>query len=217
MINHHPQLETLFDYSAGTLSVGGSVALEMHLSMCSECQRQANLAESLGGALLDATRPAEISPDALSDVLARLDDPVNAVEKEVVFDKETQITIPSPLRPYLNRSLKELAWKKVSRSIAEYRLPLSVPGIKASLMRVTAGSTVPRHSHGGLEYTLVLSGGFRDNGQVFERGDFIVRDASDVHQPHAEDDEDCLCLIVLEAPIKLTGLIGKIANPFLRI
>lgn len=185
--------------------------------MCSECQRQANRAESLGGALLDMTVPAELSSDALSDVLARLDDPVKAVGKEVVFDRETQTTIPSPLRPYLNNSLKELAWKKVSRSIAEYRLPLSVPGIKASLMRVTAGSMVPRHSHGGLEYTLVLSGGFRDIGQVFERGDFIARDASDVHQPHAEDDEDCLCLIVLEAPIKLTGLIGKIANPLLRI
>ena len=37
------------------------------------------------------------------------------------------------------------------------------------------------------------------------------------HRPVADEDEDCLCLIVTDAPLRLTGWLGRLLNPFIRI
>jgi putative transcriptional regulator len=84
-------------------------------------------------------------------------------------------------------------------------------------MRLDPGSVMPVHSHRGHEFTLVLAGGFRDGSQQFLPGDFAVRDASHRHQPIVDDDGQCLCLVVLDAPLRLTGAVGRLLNPFLRI
>jgi putative transcriptional regulator len=76
---------------------------------------------------------------------------------------------------------------------------------------------IPMHTHRGREYTLVLAGGFKENGSQYGVGDFTLRDASDVHRPVVDSDEECVCLIVLDAPIKLTGILGRLVNPFLRM
>jgi putative transcriptional regulator len=76
---------------------------------------------------------------------------------------------------------------------------------------------MPRHSHRGNEYTLVLAGGFSDGGKQFGPGDFVAKDPSHIHQPVVDDDGECLCLVVLDAPLRLTGAMGKLLNPFLRI
>ena len=36
------------------------------------------------------------------------------------------------------------------------------------------------------------------------------------HQPQALGDEDCLCLAVTDAPLRLTGRFSRFLNPFLR-
>jgi putative transcriptional regulator len=38
-----------------------------------------------------------------------------------------------------------------------------------------------------------------------------------VHRPVVDSDEECICLAVLDAPLKLTGMIGRLVNPFLRM
>jgi putative transcriptional regulator len=32
----------------------------------------------------------------------------------------------------------------------------------------------------------------------------------------ADEGEECLCLAVLDAPVRLRGLLGRVANPFLK-
>jgi putative transcriptional regulator len=62
---------------------------------------------------------------------------------------------------------------------------------------------------------VVLKVSFSDEDGVYHPGDFIVREAGEIHRPCATLNDDCICLSVLEAPIKLTG-IKRIFNPFLR-
>jgi putative transcriptional regulator len=38
-----------------------------------------------------------------------------------------------------------------------------------------------------------------------------------VHRPRATENQDCLCLTVVAAPPRVTGLFGVLINPFLRI
>ena len=71
------------------------------------------------------------------------------------------------------------------------------------------------HDHKGREITLVLYGSFSDADGVYEEGDFIVREPGDIHSPQATLDDECICLSVVEAPIRLVGPVMRGLNPFL--
>ena len=48
-------------------------------------------------------------------------------------------------------------------------------------------------------------------------GDIEICDPNVEHTPVAEPGEDCICLAATDAPLKFSGLLPKIAQPFLRI
>ena len=75
---------------------------------------------------------------------------------------------------------------------------------------------MPVHTHASSELTLVLAGGFTDQFGHFLRGDLAEADASVEHRPVADPGEDCLCLAVTDGPMRLTGPLGRLINPFLR-
>ena len=84
-----------------------------------------------------------------------------------------------------------------------------------ALHRIDAGGNAPVHDHKGTELTVVLKGSFSDEDGIYYEGDFLVRQPGDVHRPSATLDQACICLSVLSAPIKLTGL-KRVLNPFMR-
>ena len=49
--------------------------------------------------------------------------------------------------------------------------------------------------------TLVLAGGFSDGDGHYQRGDFSFSDGEVDHSPVADDDGECLCLTVTDAPL----------------
>lgn len=218
MITHHPSEDLLLDYAAGTLSEPVALAVAGHLSFCGRCRKDVARLEAVGGELLDTVEPAPLADGALGAVMARLGDfePVDAPAAAAV-DAETAAVVPEPLLPYLGRGLAHLAWRKVGRMFEEARLPTTTEGLKATLMRLKPGAVMPSHTHRGNEYTLVLAGGYSDGGRYFGPGDFDARDPSHVHRPVVDDDEPCLCLVVLDAPLSLTGTLGRFVNPFLRV
>jgi putative transcriptional regulator len=218
MINHHPPLELLFDYAAGATPEPVALIVATHAALCGDCAKSIGGIEAVGGALLETVEPIDISEDALEAVMMRLDEPLPAsVARERAVDAETAAVVPEPLLPYIARGLAHLAWKSAGRMAEEARLPLTVKGFKAALMRLKPGAEMPIHTHRGSEFTLVLAGGYKDEGKQFLPGDFDFKDASHEHRPIVDTDGPCLCLIVLDAPVKLTGGFGRLVNPFLRI
>lgn len=220
MITHHPKKEILLDYAAGALGEGPALAVATHAALCRECTEQIEMLEALGGALLEEVTPAPVSDLLLEQTLAMLDDPEPAMVAAAEIDAETAAQVPEPLLRYIGRGLAHLAWRRVGGIVAaveEVRLPVATKNVKVSLMRLKAGSLMPRHSHRGNEFTLVLAGGFSDGGNQYGPGDFVAKDPSHTHQPVVDDDGECLCLVVLDAPLRLTGAMGKLINPFLRI
>ncbi|HRK95069.1 MAG TPA: ChrR family anti-sigma-E factor [Rhodospirillales bacterium] len=220
MITHHPKKEILLDYAAGALGEGPALAVASHAALCRECAEQIEMLEALGGALLEEVTPAPVSDMLLEQTLAMLDEPEPAMVAAAQIDAETAAQVPEPLLRYIGRGLAHLAWRRVGGIVAaveEVRLPVAAKNVKVSLMRLKAGSLMPRHSHRGNEFTLVLAGGFSDGGNQYGPGDFVAKDPSHTHQPVVDDDGECLCLVVLDAPLRLTGAMGKLINPFLRI
>lgn len=220
MITHHPADELLLDYAAGALGEGPALALASHVALCNVCKEQVVVLEAVGGALLESVAGDPVAESLLSETLAMLDMPEAARIAPVRVDDNDAGQIPEPLLHYIGRGLAHLAWRRVGgfiTAVEEARLPVAAKSIKVALMRLRAGSLMPMHSHRGNEYTLVLAGGFSDGGNQYGPGDFVARDPSHTHQPIVDADGECLCLVVLDAPLRLSGAMGTIFNPFLRI
>lgn len=217
MIRHHPPFDLILDYATGIASEGVALAVAAHAAFCAECRAQIADIEAVGGLLLEEIEPEPLSEDLLESVMQRLDDNEPVAASRASFDAESRALVPAPLLRYLGSSLRELPWKSVGRMFQEVRLPLANKNIKVSLMKLRPGSLMPRHTHRGHEITLVLAGGYRDGAEQYARGDFSAKDADDMHQPIVDEDGECLCLVVLDAPLKLTGAMGRLVNPFLRI
>ena len=215
---HHLSEELLLDYAAGSCGEAEALIIATHLALCPDCRAVVEACDAVGGALLEEIGPSSLNQNSLDAVLARLDEPYVVPESPLARPLQAagDIIVPEPLRSYLTTDLDQVAWKPVMRGLDEASVPVRDSPAKTRLMRIGAGVAVPRHTHHGSELTLVLSGGFSDNRGHFVRGDIAISDPEVDHQPVADVDEDCICFVVTDAPLKLTGPIGRLLNPFVR-
>ena len=216
MITHHPGEELLLDYASGALAEAAALAVACHIALCPKCRAEASQMESIGGASIAEIEPEAISADRLTETLALLD----SVESEPVTAPELAAddgVLPYPLRRYLPSGLDALRWRKRRNIVDMAALDIAPAGFITRLMRIRPGMAVPDHSHRGNEFTLVFAGGYSDGDDHYERGDFQTADASVDHRPVADDGEGCFCLVVLDAPMRLTGRIGRLVDPFVKL
>jgi putative transcriptional regulator len=217
MSKHHPPADLVFDYAAGSLPEPVSLAVASHLALCSDCAEVGHAIEDVGGALLEVVEPFDVADDALDAIMSRLDEPMaETTHTAAEVDQATRMVAPQPLLPYLGRGFEYLAWRRVGRMFEQAEL-VAAGGFKAMLMRLKPGAVMPVHTHRGSECTLVLAGGYKDKGKQFLRGDFDFKDPSHEHQPIVDPDGECLCLVALDAPVKLTGTVSRFFNPLLKI
>jgi putative transcriptional regulator len=224
---HHLDEGLLLDYAAGACGEAEGLAIATHLTLCPECRDRLTELECLGGTMLEELPPVDLEPGSLEALMARLDEPETMAAAEphpAPADRELAhrasdsqgILLPAPLRAYLGDGIEGVSWRAVTRGIEEAPVGTTAGGAKAKLLRIRAGTKVPAHTHEGSEITVVLSGGFADSRGHFLRGDVAVSDQDVDHSPVADEDEDCICLVVTDAPLKLTGRIGRFLNPFVK-
>ena len=219
MIVHRPSDELLLGYAAGTLPEPIALVIAAQAAMCPETEGEIRRLEGVGGSLLNGVEPAAMKAGALDRVLAELDraEPAS-LAAPFAATPETRALLPAPVWPYIKGDLKNLAWRPRAPSIETAELVTDSGKRSAFLLRVKAGHAVPRHTHRGLELTLVLAGTYCDAANCFVRGEIQVADPTIDHQPTAlAGDEDCICLVALEAPIWFTGTLGRLANPFVKL
>ena len=214
---HHPSDELLLEYASGTQREPVALLIATHLALCPRCRHQISNLEALGGALMEQLGPDPVAGDGLARLLERLDEVDEAVAPIEREPPQAAVSgLPQPLRDYVGGSLDRLKWRQLG-PFAEARLLADFAGFTTRLLRVRAGAATPTHTHEGIELTLVLEGGFKDASGHFLRGDVEEADSAVDHRPVADADEDCLCLAVTNAPLRLTGLLGRLVNPFVRL
>lgn len=214
---HHPAADLLLAYAAGTLAEGSALLVATHLALCPRCRAEVAGMEAIGGALLeDADTEAPVSPGLLSDVLARLDGPPLAEpprRRTTTIPPGTRPLLPEPLRSHVGGDLDQIRWRLTIPGLHEAAVPCD--GGSVRMMRIRSGKGMPRHTHGGDEFTLVLAGGFTDADGHYLRGDFAATDPTVDHRPVADDDGDCICVAFTDAPLRLTGRFMRWLNPFM--
>lgn len=216
MINRHPDPQLLVEYSSGTLALAPSIAVTTHLQLCGTCSGATKSLNQLGGDFIDQVETTPVSENLLEKILASINEEPN-INPDHKNLKGTVDDVAHALPSYVRKLLPEgnLRWQFLSPSLRIATLSVGEEENELALHRIKAGGKAPEHNHAGQEITVVLTGTFSDEDGIYQPGDFIVRQPGDVHRPMSAQNEECICLSVLAAPIKLTG-INRLMNPFLR-
>ena len=213
MAKHHPGLDLLTEHAAGNLPLAQAACVSAHMNYCEDCQRAAGQLQDLGAVLFDGLPGEPVGDAQLDAVLARLDDqpPLSYARPS------SSIGTPAILQRLMSGNFTDLVWKKITSALRISYLKTGDPNFEFALYHIKAGGRIPEHTHRGSEMTLILEGGFSDADGSYHQGDFILREPSDVHAPTAVQSEDCICLAVLDAPLKFTGWKYRWMNPFLQL
>ncbi len=198
----------LADYAAGRLprSLHGLVAA--HLAIKPDNRSYVSALEAV-----QARAVEEIAPQPLSRRDAMLE---KIFASEATRGSELpDDVIPAPLRALAGTGLSGLDWKSKLPGMKEFQIKDKAVG-EAVFYWIKPGRQMPSHTHEGTEVTLVLKGGFSDTYGHYRRGDIAIADGEVDHQPRADEDEDCICFAVTDAPLRLTGPFGRMLRIFTR-
>ena len=207
--------DLLIAHAAGKLPEPVGLAVATHLALNPAARARYRRYEAFGGVLArragaGGARAGRLGSDG-NTARRRVGGGAGAGSGVAVTDRR----VPRPLRDYLPGPLESLRWRFYGPA-AEIELPIKVPGYRTTLIRVRAGRHVPQHTHEGNELTVVLEGAFRDETGHYGRGDLMIADSSLDHRPRADEAQDCVCLVVTDAPLRFTGRFGQFLNPFIR-
>lgn len=210
-LRRHPSEERLLAYAAGTLSAPEAVVVATHLALKPETRPWADLGRAVGGALLEEAEPVALGAGAREAALASLDAPLPS--EAPLPPKSADPSLPEPLR---GLPLGPWRWAGPGVHVRDVIGPRD-GACRVILLRIAPGQCAPRHTHGGVELTCVISGAYATHDGVFETGDFEEADPNVTHQPRVVSSEPCLCVAALDGQIVLPGRLGRLLAPFVKL
>jgi putative transcriptional regulator len=201
-ISRHPDAATLMSFAAGGLPEPLSAAVAAHVSMCGECRDELCDMELIGAALLGALA-ANGEHDGRVATPGRPQEPL---VPEGTGCSKVADNLPAPIAKRYGLAFDDIPWTRLAPGVLQHRLALS-PGVDGDLylLKLTAGCKLPVHGHSGSELTLVLAGAFADATGEYRRGDVQDLDGETEHQPVADKELGCVCLIASEEPPRFKG------------
>jgi putative transcriptional regulator len=200
---HHPSLDLLLSVAAGDQTSAVQKVVLAHAALCPECRAELDKLESIGGALLADEPGVAMAPDALDQALAAIGE----------TERRAPVSVPDWLQT-VPASVREIAADVARHADApvspSLNLMHTMGGDRETIdvIRIEPGTSIPTHAHDGIEYTLVLTGAFRDQRGVFAQGDLAISDARHTHRPVAEPGETCIAMIVTTAALRFKGPLG---------
>lgn len=220
---HHIPEALLLEYEVGALDEAVSLFVATHLSLCAHCRARLRELEVIAGAVLEEA-PVDASgldvEAGLEALIDRLDEalPIDPPTPPKPIHDENLARIPEPLRSYVPVDARgRIEWAVRMPGVGQIQLPLAHKGYGVVINVVSGGLSVPKHTHDGMEYNLVLSGGFTDRGRDFVRGDASVAGPDLVHELSIHRGEPCMLLAVMEKPLIPMSPLAKLLSKLLPV
>ena len=228
-INHHLTDPTLAAFSAGALIESISLVAASHLSICPDCTKRCDQLENIGGIQLQHAEPTGMSPDSLNKVMIKLGNQepplVSRPAKNSILSLlggpasiGNSSEIPKPMRAHVPDRLEDVNWKSMAPGIKYFAIKgLETADGSLGLLKIAPGVNIPQHGHRGIELTYVLKGSFSDETGRFGVGDIADLDDDTEHEPIADTNEACICLIATESPLKFNDLMPRMVQYYSRM
>ena len=215
MTKYHPDIRFISDYATGSLSLSQAFCVSTHLHYCDECKVKVEQLSNLGAVLFENIAPRTLE-QGFASLMHRIDsmpeDNIQVKSEALATMKKTS-SLPPTLNKLTGNDLDSINWQRIGKNFCYSELNIGDSHRVTSLFNIKAGGYVPEHNHEGNEITVVLKGSFSDQDDHYQQGDFIVRTAGEIHTPVAGQDEDCLCLSSLDAPIQMTNWFYRFFMP----
>ena len=216
-IYHHPDDATIMALAAGGLGEGFTLLVAAHMEHCSRCRNRLAEAEALGGELLEELPAAEMDSTEMGEVWRRIQTAPEA-EPPRFLRSAPDDGLPVALAPYLEGGLASVNWRSLVPGIRQHVLHgIDCGKGSVRLLAIAPGITIPHHTHGGGEMTLILKGSYADEIGRFRSGDLADLDESVHHQPIADGDEACVCLIATDERLRFSGMFSRMLQPLIGI
>lgn len=217
-VSHHLTDETLQDYAVGSLGASMETLVACHLTVCSQCREKALLGDSIGGEFIEQYDSAPVSLSA-TDILKQAREALPAAAQVPNKNPDFKTAgVPRPLARLLPAKLEDLDWSRIAPGIKQINLsdqPRRMGAFK--LLHLAPGVVLSAHSHNDRELTYVVKGSYQDEIGRFKAGDIADLDGEVAHQPVVDTHEPCIALIASYSPVKYSGVLGKIMQPFIGI
>ena len=209
--NRNPSEERLLAYAAGSLSPPEAVVVAAHLALRPANDAWVRRLQAVGGEFLEEAAPVALSDHALARAMALIE--TDAGEARPPAPLNDMPELPEPLRRY---ALGPWRWIGPGIRARDVHAPRD-GACRVILLKIDPGRETPRHTHGGVELTCVLSGAYATETERFDVGDLEEADHDVLHQPRVVSDIPCLCVVALDGEIQLDGWLGRLMQPFVRL
>lgn len=213
---HEAFSELYSAYAAGCLDPAFALLVETQAALRGDVRQSIDLSETIAGVFLEREAKSVLSGLSAEDALARIDALASAVEDRTLAAiraacgaMDELVALPEPVRSHAIEAAGGEGWQFAGPGIR--RMALDVGGeAETELYRIDPGATVPRHTHAGREFTLVIAGGFTDETGSYGPGDLTVKGPDDTHRPVGDPGEACYALAVRDGGLRFTGVAGVV-------
>lgn len=205
--------DIITEYAAGTLSPAKHIMVACQSEIAEKVAERVAFQEDIAAAMMEETDTQSLSPLFMGNVLAAL--PPQEPANENSMDDPVDGLAPKSLRHVLGHGLKDLKWKSLIPGIAVHDIlgdRKTKEGDRLYLLRAKGGMRMPDHGHNGEEWTLILTGSYTTGDKRFKRGDLHIEDETEIHAPHIDEGEDCICLVMTQGPLKMQGWLPKVVQ-----
>ncbi len=243
MISYHPDSRFLTDFASANLPLSEAVCVSAHLEFCGKCRAHVQQLADIGGHLLSRLQPETLEQDSFERLMGRIDaQEVPGVKRDTTVDQATTgakqsasavlsaashsrnesprggavVALPRALHRLTQGGVQNLRWVQLGKALRVAPLHIDEDVRETAIYDIKAGGKMPEHEHRGEEITVLLRGSFSDAEGSYSRGDFLVRNAGEAHQPMATQDMDCLCLVSLERPVRPRSWLYRLLEPFVQ-
>lgn len=205
------------EYVAGTLAMPAKTLVDAHLEIVPESREWAQNLEAVAGHSLESGPEEPISGrDAMIAAILDAEPDQSSMDQGgvVAENLEADDWMPHSLRSLVGCPANEIPWRMKIPGVYAHELD-EVDGCEVMLLRIKPNAAIPTHTHEGRELALVLKGCFEDGTGHYQRGDVSIADGTVGHKPVAGSDEECICFLVNDAPVRFTGPVARIISSIL--
>ena len=216
--------QAMHGFAVGALSPARQAIMACQREISVDVDREISFQETLAASLMLEGEGVSLSESFFDGLPERLNDSLeDEAERDVSARSETaEITANTPqtLKRLCGGELSELKWRKLVPGVAAYDIignRKSKTDERLFLLKVKGGRKIPEHAHTGEEWALIVQGSYHSGDEAYKRGDLDMSDGEDMHEPRADEGEDCICLVMIEGPLQMKGLALRLLQPLVGI